>query len=85
MWLRDDRCDEIVTTAWERGMHKESEWPFSNCIEECRTSLVSWNKNTFEHVGRKISSLQKKLQYLEERRSNNVVMEEIQGTKMELN
>ena len=85
MWLRDDRCDELVTAAWERGMHEGSEWPFSNCIEECRTALVSWNKNTFGHVGRKISSLQKKLQCLEERRSNNAVMEEVQGTKMELN
>ena len=85
MWLRDDRCDEIVTAAWERGMHEGSEWPFSNYIEECRTALVSWNKNTFGHVGRKISFLQKELQYLEERRSNNAVMEEIQGTKMELN
>ena len=66
-------------------MHEGSEWPFSNCIEECRTALVSWNKNTFGHVGRKISSLQKKLQCLEERRSNNAVMEEVQGTKMELN
>ncbi|KAL4627161.1 hypothetical protein ACB092_05G147900 [Castanea dentata] len=85
MWLRDDRCDEIVTMAWERGMHEGSEWPFSNCIEECHTSLVSWNKNTFGHVGRNISFLQKKLQCLEERRSNNAVMEEIQGTKMKLN
>ena len=41
VWLRDDRCDEIVTMAWERGVHEGSKWPFSNCIEECCTSLVS--------------------------------------------
>ena len=85
MWLRDDRCDEIVATAWERGVYGGSEWPFSKCMEECRTSLVSWNKNTFGNVGRKISSLQGKIQYLEEKGGNNVAMEDIHKTKMELN
>nr|POE86853.1 berberine bridge enzyme-like 21 [Quercus suber] len=70
MWLRDDRCNEIVTSAWERGVLGGSKCPFSKCMEECRTSLVSWNKSTFGNVGRKISSLQKKLQCLEEKNAS---------------
>lgn len=36
-------------------------------------------------MGRKISSLQKKLQWLEEKKGNSVDMEEIHETEMELN
>ncbi|KAK9985942.1 hypothetical protein SO802_030893 [Lithocarpus litseifolius] len=85
MWLRDDRCNEIVSMAWEKGVHGGTEWPFSKCLEECRTALVSWNKSTFGNVGWKISSLQRKLQILEERQGNCIDMEEIYETKMELN
>ncbi|XP_075633645.1 uncharacterized protein LOC142606131 [Castanea sativa] len=50
-----------------------------------RRSLSSWNKNLFGHVGRKISTLQKRLQWLEGRRDGGVDMEEVEETRMELN
>ncbi|XP_023881645.1 uncharacterized protein LOC111994021 [Quercus suber] len=61
MWLRDDRCSVVVTDAWERGRIGGKEWPLHHCLEECRASLAEWNKNSFGHVGKQNSELQKKL------------------------
>ena len=40
--------------AW--GLH-----PLNTCLDECRDVLTHWNKTTFGHVGKKISTLRKKL------------------------
>ena len=85
MWLRNVGCRDIVKEAWERGQGTNSEHPFSQCLEECRTSLSSWNKSTFGHVGRRIAALQSKLQWLEGRNRGDVNMDEISEVKSELN
>ena len=85
MWLRDVGCRDIVKEAWERGQGANPEHPFSQCLEECRTSLSSWNKSTFGHVGRRIAALQSKLQWLEGRNRGDVNMDEINEVKSELN
>ena len=61
MWLKDEQCEEVVFEAWERGKNMGTQNLFKQCMEECRRSLSSWNKNKFGHVGQKISTLQKKL------------------------
>ncbi|KAK9998773.1 hypothetical protein SO802_018376 [Lithocarpus litseifolius] len=85
MWLKDERCEEVVSEAWERGKNMGTQNLFTQCMDECRRSLSSWNKNTFGHVGQKISTLQEKLQSLEGRRVGLVDMEEIEETRLELN
>ncbi|XP_030946004.1 uncharacterized protein LOC115970518 [Quercus lobata] len=35
MWLEDERCNDVVHEAWERGRCKVSQWPLEVCIEEC--------------------------------------------------
>ena len=57
---------------------------FRQCMDECRSSLQSWNKTNFGHVGRKIASLSKKLQWLECLPGGVANMEEINETKGEL-
>ena len=84
MWLKDEQCEEVVSEAWERGKSMGTQHLFTQCMEECR-SLSSWNKNTFGHVGRKISTLQKKLQWWEGRRDGLVNMGEVEETRVELN
>ncbi|XP_075659272.1 uncharacterized protein LOC142629188 [Castanea sativa] len=85
MWLKDEQCEAVVSEAWERGISMGSQNLFTQCMDECRRSLSSWNKNTFGHVGRKISTLQKRLQWLEGRRDGGVDMEEVEETRAELN
>ena len=65
MWLKDPRCDEVVTDLWQEGLNKPGEYQFNNCIDRCSERLKVWNKVEFGHVGRKIVGLQKKLQELE--------------------
>lgn len=71
--------------AWERGRRREAIYPFNKCLEECRYSLTRWNKNTFGHVGRKISALQKKLQWTESHTRNLDGMDDIHEIKVKLN
>ena len=85
MWLKDEQCEEMVSEAWERRKNMGTQNLFTQCMDECRRSLSSWNKNTFGHVGQKISTLQKKLQWLEGRRGGLVDMEEVEETRVELN
>ena len=85
MLLKDEQCEEVVSDAWERGKNMGTQNLFTQCMDECRRSLSSWNKNTFGHVGQKISTFQKKLQWLEGRRGGLVDMEEVEETRVELN
>nr|POF24135.1 hypothetical protein CFP56_06218 [Quercus suber] len=85
MWLRDDECKDVVNDAWERGRSMGIQHQFTQCLDECRRSLFTWNKTKFGHVGQKISALQKKLRWLEGRYDGLVRMEEIHVMKMELN
>nr|XP_023874998.1 uncharacterized protein LOC111987509 [Quercus suber] len=54
MWIKERECDGVVKEAWERGRNLGDQNQFERCMEECRTSLQSWNSTTFGHVGRKI-------------------------------
>lgn len=85
MWLVDERCKNVVMEAWERGCIRNSQWPLEACLEECQTSLRDWNKNTFGHVGKQVTDLQKKLQVLKDMKCNATDMEVIHATKVELN
>ena len=85
MWLRDNQCDDLVIDAWEQGECMGGLYPLNTCLNECRDALTHWNKTTFGHAGRKISTLRKKLQVLENNGGPGVDMEEIHETKLELN
>ncbi|XP_075635261.1 uncharacterized protein LOC142607603 [Castanea sativa] len=65
MWLKDDRCEEIVRVAWEEGLQSSIDGVLRSCLERCRSDLDAWNKAEFGHVGRKISELQNRLEWLQ--------------------
>nr|POE65820.1 hypothetical protein CFP56_13905 [Quercus suber] len=50
MWLRDPRCAEVVTDAWEFGLGVPTGHPLQNCIASCNAYLTQWNKKEFGHV-----------------------------------
>ena len=65
MWLRDPRCANIVSDAWEYGLCISTGHPLQNCISSCSARLTQWNKREFGHVGHPIKTLRNKLQILE--------------------
>ncbi|XP_075652642.1 uncharacterized protein LOC142623107 [Castanea sativa] len=65
IWLKDNRCEENVKTAWEDGVLSGSNWVLGTCFEHCKSSLDAWNKLEFGHVGKTIAALQTKLEWLE--------------------
>ena len=85
MWIKDEECEAVVKEAWEKGRILGDQNQFGRCMDECRSSLQSWNRTNFGHVDRKIASLSKKLQCLECLPRGKANMEEIHDTKGELN
>lgn len=85
MWLKEESFADVVTIAWLKGMCRGSGSPLHHCLEECRLSLTYWNKNYFGHVGKKLASLQTKLEMLECQKGSPPIMEEIQSTRREIN
>ena len=82
MWLRDPRCPEVVSEAWEHGLSFSSSFSIHNFLQSCREALQRWNKVDFDHVGRRISALQANLQWLEQQ--PELHGEEIQSVRKEL-
>ena len=85
MWINEEKCAGVVKEAWEKGRIRGGQNQIRQCMDEYRSSLQSWNKTNFGHVGRKIASLSKKLQWLECLPGGVTNMEEIHDTKGELN
>ena len=85
MWLKDEACVRVVEDAWDRGMNKDSFSPLSSCLDECRLSLSAWNNNSFGHVGKKLVTLQARLEVLEGMRGSYATLEEIECTRTEIN
>lgn len=65
MWLRDQRCEEVIQRAWEEGKLASTGSTLGSCIDKCRSRLEAWNKTVFGHVGRGVDELQKWLEWLE--------------------
>ena len=67
MWLKDEKCADIVRQTWVEGMLMGVDNSFSICMDNCRKALLKWNLQEFGHVGRKLAKAQDLLQALEAR------------------
>ena len=85
MWLRDRRCEEVVHGAWEEGMVTNIGSMLGSCLEKSRVRLENWNKTEFGHVAKKVSELQKRLEWLELQPSSPDINRELLSTHVELN
>lgn len=85
MWLKEESCASVVKSAWELGEYSGTSTTLSRCLEECRSALSLWNQNCFGHVGKRIATLQKKLEGLECQNRSPTAMDELQNTRDELN
>ena len=39
MWLKDQRCEEVVKDTWEERLVTSSEHVQVTCLDKCRTSF----------------------------------------------
>ncbi|KAK9984473.1 hypothetical protein SO802_033998 [Lithocarpus litseifolius] len=85
MWLKDQRCEQVVTDAWEKGLASAEGNVLQNCLEQCRSSLDAWNKKAFGHVGKKVAELQRKVEWLELQPSSTETNQALRSTRSELN
>ena len=85
MWLRDRRCEKVVHGAWEEGMVTNIGSMLGSCLEKSRVRLENWNKTEFGHVAKKVSELQKRLEWLELQPSSPDINRELLSTHVELN
>lgn len=85
MWLKDQRCEQVVNDAWLKGMTSAEGNVLQNCLEQWWASLDDWNKKLFGHVGKKVAELQKKVEWLELQPSSTETNKVLRSTRFELN
>ena len=79
MWLRDQRCEEVVQKAWKEGKLTSTGSMLESCSEKCRTKLE------FGHVGRKVAEMQKWLEWIELQPPSPKINQELKSTRVKLN
>ena len=62
-----------------------ADYTLGKCMEICRTRLEGWNKTEFSHVSRKISELQKRLEWIELQPTTPNIAQLMRNTRIELN
>ena len=82
MWLKEPKCEEVVTEAWNEGLVAANSHPLLSCLNSCKAKLEEWNWTEFGHVGKEIARLQK---LLEVQPTNLEVIKHIRETRVELN
>ncbi|XP_075669717.1 uncharacterized protein LOC142639416 [Castanea sativa] len=85
MWLKEPKCEEIVTEAWNEGLVAATSHPLLTCLNSCKKKLQEWNQSEFGHVGKKVAQLQKLLEVLEMQPTSPEVIKHMRETRVELN
>lgn len=94
MWLKDPKCEQIVTKAWMEGAGSDSPFRILLCIDSCRTRLTAWNQTDFGHVRKQIdfghvrkqiSQLQKHLGSLKLQPTLREIINDLRETRVQLN
>ena len=84
MWLKDLKCEKVVKIAWAEGCTDGLGFLISRCLEIYRNRLEVWNKIDFGHIGRKISELQGKLEWLEHQLASPSIISATRETRIDL-
>ena len=61
------------------------DYTLGKCVEICQTRLERWNKTDFGHVGRKISDLQKRLEWIQLQPTTLDIAQLMRNTRIKLN
>ena len=85
MWLKDSSYKEVVRSAWEEGVVTSLNWELNGCLRDCCDRLEAWNKAIFGHVGRTISDLQQRLEWLDSQPPTPELVQALKCTRADLN
>ena len=50
MWLKDDRCEDVVHLAWDRCLEGDAMGKVLGKVANCQTQLKLWDKSTFGNI-----------------------------------
>lgn len=50
MWVKDERCEEVVHSAWDMGSDRDPMSSVLMKVGHCQDQLATWNKNVFRNV-----------------------------------
>ena len=61
MWLKDDRCEDVVHSAWDMCLKDNAVGKVLQKVFDCQTKLKLWDKNTFGNIRIALASKRKEL------------------------
>ena len=85
MWLKDPKCEQIVTKAWLEGAGSDSIFSILSCMDSCCTILAAWIQTDFGHARKQISQLQKHLEWIELQPTSREIINDLRETRVQLN
>jgi len=59
MWLKDDRCEEVVHSAWDLCREGDAVGKVLRKCEDCQIQLKLWDKNSFGNIRRVLARKRK--------------------------
>ena len=61
MWLKDDRCEDVVHSAWDRCLEGEAMGKVLAKVDDCQIQLKLWDKSTFGNICIELAQKRKQL------------------------
>ena len=84
MWTREDRCRDVVESAWDIGGNL-SNVQLGDRLRNCKEKVKSWNWSEFGNVNHLLRQKGGQLQHLESLNNLHSNAGEVQRLKMEIN
>ena len=61
VWLKDERCEGVVKTAWEHNVPGSPMERLIGRVEVCRANLQTWNRVSFGNIRNQLRNKKKQL------------------------
>ena len=61
MWLKDDRCEDVVLSTWDRCLEGDAMGKVLANVADCQTQLKLWDKYTFGNIHIELAHKRKQL------------------------
>ena len=61
MWLKDDRYEDVVHSAWDRSLEGDAMGKVIAKVADCQIQLKLWDKSTFGKIRIELARKRKQL------------------------
>ena len=61
MWLKDDQCEDVVHSAWDRCLEGDAMGKMLTKVADCQNQLKLWDKSTFGNIRIELARKRKQL------------------------